>query len=141
VEQQQIHEAIAADIGYRNAQVVTPIAGASRPGTPFPTMVTAAQKAALMNLPSKAASSDTFTGFRTTISVTSLNLKGQVMWAQFSETRMPRPKPLPEYGYATPQVAELKKIHGVWMVDSLHFAPGSGMDGATCSPNRWAGDC
>jgi hypothetical protein len=95
-----------------------------------------------MHLPTRAGDPDTFVGFTTTVSVTSLDLKGQVMWADFSETTMmPRPKPLPEYGYATPQIAELKKIHGVWMVDSIQFAPGSGMDGATCPPNRWAGDC
>lgn len=141
-EQQQIRQAIAADIDYRNALMVTPTAGSSQPGTPFPSMVTAAQKAALVSAPSRREFPDTLIGFRTTISLTSLKLKGQVMWAQFSEaTWMPRPKPLPEYGYATPQVAELKKVHGVWMVDSIHFAPGSGMDGATCAANRWAGDC
>jgi len=141
-EKHQVHRAIEADIDYRNARVLTPAAGARPPEAPFPTLVTAAEKTALKKLPPGAAHSERFTGFSTTIAITSFTVKGQLGLAEFSEiTLMSRPKPLPEYGYATPQVAVLTKIHGAWMVDSIHFAPGSGMDGATCSPHRWAGDC
>jgi hypothetical protein len=141
-EQSQIHGAIAADIGYRNAQMITQAAGSAAVPVSFPTEVTPAQKATLARIPSAAGAPDTFISFRTTISVTSMTRQGQNVVVAFTEmTYMRRPKPLPVYGYAIPQEATLKKVGGVWLVDSIRFARGSGMDGATCAANRWAGAC
>jgi hypothetical protein len=141
-EQTQLREAITADVEYRNGRMVgTPPASSFRQPA-FPTRVTAAEKARLEHAPIAGSTPDTFVDFRTSIDVTSSTRKGDDVVVDFTETTtMPRPAPLPAYGYATSQVATLVKSHGAWLVDDIVFARGSGEDGADCPPGRWAGDC
>lgn len=141
-DQAQIRQAIRTDIDYRNGRMVnSALASAFRPPV-FPRQVTAAEGARLRTAPAAGGEPDTFVGFTTTIDETGVTRNGDDVVVKFTETTMmPRPHPLPEYGYVTQQVATLVRKNGVWLVDSIAFAPGSGMDGATCQPGRWAGDC
>jgi hypothetical protein len=71
----------------------------------------------------------------------SLNRNGRVMDLTFTEaTTMVRPSPGPSYEYAVPQSATLERSGGKWLVATVAFAPGSGMDGATCKAKSWAGN-
>ncbi|WP_370057098.1 hypothetical protein [Leifsonia sp. EB41] len=141
-DQAQIRQAIGADIDYRNGRMVTSALASSFTPPAFPQHVTAAEGVRLRRAPAAGSEPDTFVGFTTSIDATGMSRKGDDVVVEFTETTMmPRPHPLPEYGYATQQVATLVQKDGVWLVDSIAFAPGSGMDGATCQPGRWAGDC
>lgn len=141
-EQTQIRRAIAADIGYRNGRMVTTAPSSSFRAPAFPAQVTAAEKARLGHAPAAGSVPDTFVDFRTSIAVTSMSRKGDGVVVDFTETTtMPRPQALPVYGYSTPQAATLVERGGVWLVEAIAFAPGSGLDGADCSPGRWAGAC
>ena len=141
-DQAQIRQAIKEDISYRDGRMVTSALAPSFTPPAFPRWVTTAEGARLKQAPAAASLPDTLVGFTTSIDATRMSRKGDDVVVDFTETTMmPRPHPLPEYGYATQQVATLVQKDGVWLVDSIAFAPGSGMDGATCQPGRWAGDC
>ena len=141
-DQAQIRQAITADISYRNGRMVTSALAPSFTPPAFPRQVTTAEAARLKQAPAAGGYPDTLVGFRTSIDAPWMTRKGDDVVVDFTETTMmPRPHPLPEYGYATPQIATLVRKDGVWLVDSIAFAPGSGMDGATCKQGNWAGDC
>lgn len=141
-EQTQIGKAITADISYRNGSMVTSGESSSFRRPTVPTQVTGAEKGYLAHAPVATTMPDTFVGFRTSIDVTSMTRTGDHIVVDFTETTtMRRLQPLPDYGYAIPQVATLIKRDGAWLVDAIAFAPGSGMDGADCMPGRWAGAC
>ncbi|MFE4950336.1 hypothetical protein ACFQ9V_09530 [Leifsonia sp. NPDC056665] len=141
-DQAEIRQAIRADINYRDGRMVTSALASSFRSPAFPRQVTIAEGARLKRAPSAGSVPDTLVGFTTSIDTTTMSRKGDDVVVDFTETTMmPRPHPLPEYGYATPQIATLIQKDGIWLVDSIAFAPGSGMDGATCQPGRWAGDC